>query len=163
MKKILCLLIGLLLIISCSAQNGKGWRGVPYKANFQDSTNFTKVPLFNGLPTFIVSNNNQHFTGVTTLDRLRIGGLLNAIIDSITNDGSGLKFYSNGSPLAIFTPAGNGISISLIKTIAHVIPSSGDTSNYPIPGMPGMVYIDTTGGHEYHSNKSTRNGWIKIY
>ena len=161
MKKLILILIGLCFIIGCSAQSGKGWRGIPYKANFQDSTNFTKVPLLNGTYSFVTSY-NTNLTGLTKMQRLQIGGLAAAIIDSITNDGSGLKFYSNGQPVSMYIPAGNGISISAIKTIPKLVPSSGDTSNYPIPERGGIIYIDSTGGNSYLSLKQGRNNWQEL-
>jgi hypothetical protein len=101
--------------------------------------------------------------GIFGAKALKIGGTNNATIDSIDNDGSGLRFYSNGSPMPVYTPSGNGISISSIKTIAKVVPSAGDTSYFPVPDRCGMIYIDSTGGHVYISKKSGRNNWVKIF
>jgi hypothetical protein len=101
--------------------------------------------------------------GLFMLNALKVGGSTgSARIDSITNDGSGIKMYSNGSQIPYAIPSSNVIHLSTYPYIAHVIPSSGDTSNYPIPGMPGMVYIDSTAQNSYLSTGSARNSWMKL-
>lgn len=101
--------------------------------------------------------------GIFKLNALQIGGNIKAILDSATNDGSGLKFYSNGSPVPIYIPSGNTMSISAIKSIPKFVNSSGDTSVYPIPERGGIFYNDSTGNHLYFSKKQGRGNWIKIY
>jgi hypothetical protein len=103
------------------------------------------------------------YSGTMTLNAVQIGGSGTARLDSITSDGSGLKFFSNGNPVPTYIPSGNTIHIASVPTIAKVVPSSGDTSVYPIPERIGIIYIDSTGHHVYVSAKSGRNGWIKFF
>ena len=107
--------------------------------------------------------NNSSLTGLTDVNALRVGGTSSAVLNSITYDSAGIIIKVNGSPIQTYIPPENRQSISKYPYIAHVISSSGDTSNYPIPGMPGVIYVDTTGGNVYISIKSIRhNGWVKI-
>lgn len=56
----------------------------------------------------------------------------------------------------------NSISISSIPTIPTINYAAGDTSNYPVPGKIGDIYIDTSGAKVYMSKSAARNGWLKL-
>jgi hypothetical protein len=126
--------------------------------NVQLTATATEInPLHNGAIL-----NNTSLLGLTDINSLRIGGTNSAVLNSITYDSAGVIIKVNGSPIQTYIPPENRQSVSTYKYIAHVIPSSGDTSNYPVPGMPGMVYIDSTGSNSYLSTGSARNKWMKL-
>ena len=55
------------------------------------------------------------------------------------------------------------ISISEVTTVPTIYSAAGDTSNYPVPGKVGNLYIDTSAGDVYVSIKAIRHdGWIKL-
>jgi hypothetical protein len=57
----------------------------------------------------------------------------------------------------------NTKSASTIETIPTIYSAAGDTSNYPVPGKIGNIFINTSDGDVYVSIKAIRHdGWVKL-
>lgn len=55
---------------------------------------------------------------------------------------------------------GDTISIDEIITIPTIYSAAGDTSNVPVPGKIGNIFINTSAGKVYISKSAIRNGWV---
>lgn len=108
-----------------------------------------------------ISNYNAAFTGITSVEALQIGTSSDKItIQGVTDVGQGYTFTKDGAELAPKIPEENQVNINDIPTVPTIHYAAGDTSNYPIPGKIGNIFINTTAGKVYISKAVTRGGWV---